>query len=202
MSRDYRWRITVISSTLLAILVAGVSFTNTLAAVGDPPQQPRAVRLMTYNIHHGAGNDTCTPPPPTTPPQPDCGLDLQRIATVIRSYDPDLVGLQEVDRFWTRSASVDQPAWLAAELGMHACYGANLQHAPDRHSTIDHEYGTAILSRYPILDCKNTLLPKLGVAAALAPVTLVTRMAADHYPVVADVKLPGQVGATPQDRDQ
>ena len=160
MSRRTRPPRAVMWPVLLAILLAATSASNALAAPGDPPQRPRELRVMTYNIHHGAGNDSCTPPPRTTPPQPECALDLQRIADVIRAYDPDLVGLQEVDRYWARSGYVDQAAWLAAELGMHYCYGANLDHGPDSHATVPHQYGTAILSRYPILACENTLLPK------------------------------------------
>lgn len=127
---------------------------------GDPQAGPRPLRVMTYNIHHGTGNVPCTPPPVTRPPAPDCGLDLDAIADVIRAQDPDVVGLQEVDRFWARSAYVDQPAYLSSELKMFSCYAANLDHQPDSHSNVPHQYGTLILSRFPILDCANTYLPR------------------------------------------
>lgn len=129
---------------------------------GNPQAGPRPLVVMTYNIHHGTGNAPCTPPPPSTPPSPDCGLDLDGIAAVIRAEDPDVVGLQEVDRFWARSGGVDQPAYLAEELGMFYCYGANLDHQPDNHASVPHQYGTAILSKRPILECANTLLPRTG----------------------------------------
>lgn len=157
---------TVILPVLLAVLLAVASLPNTAAAGGDPQAKPRDLRVMTYNIHHGAGNDACTPPPPPppgVPPPPDCGLNLQRIADIIRAQDPDVVGLQEVDRFWARSAYVDQVAWLARELRMHSCYGANLVHEPDNHANVPHQYGNAILSRYPILECTNTFLPMVLV---------------------------------------
>ena len=117
---------------------------------------------MSYNIHHAAGNDDCvTPAPqPGTPPGPDCGLNLERIVSVIRSQNVDIVGLQEVDRFWGRSGMVDQAAELATLLGMQACYGANLDHQPDTHSAAPHQYGTLVLSRHPILGCENTPLPR------------------------------------------
>jgi endonuclease/exonuclease/phosphatase family metal-dependent hydrolase len=82
------------------------------------------------------------------------------IADVIRSEKPDVVGLQEVDRFWARSGTVDQPAYLAKKLGMFYCYAANLDHQPDNHSSVPHQYGTAVLSQLPILDCANTFLPR------------------------------------------
>ncbi len=126
----------------------------------DPQAGPRPLRVMTFNTHHGAGNLPCTAPPKTVPPAPDCNLNLDAIAEVIRTSEADVVGLQEVDRFWARSGYVDQPEYLARELRMFACYGANLDHQPDSHANVPHQYGTAILSRFPILECTNTFLPK------------------------------------------
>lgn len=117
-------------------------------------------QVTTYNIHHGTGNDACTPPPVTVPPQTECGFDLERVAATIRAFDSDVVALQEVDRFWARSGNTDQPKLLGAALGMHTCYAANLNHQPDSHSNVPHQYGTLILSRYPITSCANTLLPR------------------------------------------
>jgi endonuclease/exonuclease/phosphatase family metal-dependent hydrolase len=118
---------------------------------------------MSYNIKHGQTNAACVQPPrvPGQDPFPDCNLDLEASIDVMRAHAPDIVALQEIDRFWARSAYVDEPAAIAAALGMeHTCYAANLDHAPDSHSSIPHQYGTAIVSRFPILDCRNTLLPR------------------------------------------
>ena len=135
------------------------------AEAQDPQAPPRALRVMSYNIKHGQTNASCTQPPriPGQPPFPDCNLDLQASIDVLRAHDPDVVGVQEVDRFWARSGYVDEPARLAAGLGMdHYCYAPNLDHAPDSHSNVPHQYGTVILSRFPILDCANTLLRRTG----------------------------------------
>ena len=52
---------------------------------------------------------------------------------------------------------------LSAALGLeHYCYAANLDHQPDTHSNVPHQYGTVILSRFPILECSNTLLRRTG----------------------------------------
>jgi endonuclease/exonuclease/phosphatase family metal-dependent hydrolase len=118
------------------------------------------LQVTTYNIHHGTGNDACTPPPVSVPPQTECGFNLERVAATIRSFDSDVVALQEVDRFWARSGYTDQPAFLGQALGMFTCYAPNLDHQPDSHSTLPHQYGTLILSRYPITTCNNTLLPR------------------------------------------
>ena len=71
--------------------------------------------------------------------------------------------MQEVDRFWARSANEDEPAALSAALGLeHYCYAANLDHPPDTHSNVPHQYGTVILSRFPILECSTTPLRRTG----------------------------------------
>ena len=120
---------------------------------------------MTYNIKHGQTNAACTQPAatPGQPPSPDCNLDLQAAVAVIREHKPDIVGLQEIDRFWARSGYQDEPAVLAAALGMeHRCYAANLDHPADVHADRPHQYGTLILSRLPIRSCSTTPLPRTG----------------------------------------
>ena len=117
----------------------------------DDDDRRRVLSMMTYNIHHAQGADD--------------RLDLDRIAEVIRSQDVQVVGLQEVDRHWLeRSEFVDQASYLAEALDMHVVYGANLDQDPLTPGAPRRQYGTAILSRYPILSSENTLLPKLGTS--------------------------------------
>jgi len=133
------------------------------AQAQEPQAKPRELRVMSYNIKHGQTNTPCTQPPriPGQDPFPDCNLNLQASIDVIRAQDPDIVGMEEIDRFWARSGYVDEPAEIAAGLGMeHYCYAANLNHPPDSHSSIPHQYGVLIVSRFPILECTNTLLRK------------------------------------------
>ena len=75
--------------------------------------EPIRVRVLSYNIHHAEGVDR--------------DLDLDRISRVIRSVDPDLVALQEVDRKVTRTRGVDQPAELARLTGMKVVFGSNIE---------------------------------------------------------------------------
>jgi endonuclease/exonuclease/phosphatase family metal-dependent hydrolase len=136
-----------------------------LAQDQEPQANPRPLRIMTYNIKHGQTNVACTQPPriPGQPPFPDCNLDLNASIKVIRAHNPDIIGMQEIDRFWARSSYLDEPAVLSEALGLnHYCYAPNLDHAPDTHANVPHQYGTVILSRFPILECANTLLPKTG----------------------------------------
>ncbi|WNQ11985.1 endonuclease/exonuclease/phosphatase family protein [Paenibacillus aurantius] len=106
-------------------------------------------KVMSFNIHHGA----------------DAGnvYDLERIAAVIRESGADLIGLQEVDRYYSsRSNNEDTIARLAGMLGMHYAYGANLDREPAAPGQPRSQYGTAVLSKYPILYAENHLLTSYG----------------------------------------
>ncbi|MFD9793163.1 endonuclease/exonuclease/phosphatase family protein [Streptomyces sp. NPDC059070] len=108
---------------------------------------PRTLTVLTYNIHHGAGADD--------------SLDLDRAARVLRDSGADVIGLQEVDRHYSsRSDFADQAGWLAQRLGMHMVYGANLSLDPARRGDPRRQYGTAILTRFPVRESHNTLLPR------------------------------------------
>jgi len=93
------------------------------------PATTNSLRLFAYNIHHGEGEDTV--------------IDLDRIGDVIAAADPDLVALQEVDKYTSRSGYVDQTKVLAQRLGMEYRFMKNLDYQGG-------EYGIALLSRYPI----------------------------------------------------
>ena len=137
-------------SFLVSSLVAvGILASGSVAAAdpGTPNAPNRPVRVMSFNIHHGVGTDG--------------RLDLERIARVIEDQSIEVAGLQEVDRhFSERSDFVDQARWLAERLRMHVVFGANLSFDPLNPGEPRREYGTAILSRYPILEWSNTFLPK------------------------------------------
>jgi endonuclease/exonuclease/phosphatase family metal-dependent hydrolase len=86
----------------------------------------KTIRVMTYNIHVGVGMDK--------------KLDLERIAAVIMKEQPDLVGLQEVDRGVTRTEGKDEIRELAALTRMDYAFAHNLDYQGG-------QYGVAILSR-------------------------------------------------------
>ena len=94
--------------------------TGTATAQPEPQAGDRPLRVMTYNIKHGQTNEACTTPPASQDSRPptDCGLDLQASIDVIRSFDPDIIGMQEIDRFWARSAYLDEPEVLGEALGL------------------------------------------------------------------------------------
>jgi endonuclease/exonuclease/phosphatase family metal-dependent hydrolase len=124
------------AGTILVVLAALAT-----AVLGQSPARtPLRVRVLTYNIHHAEGVDKM--------------LDLDRIARVIRSAEPDLVALQEVDRRATRTKSVDQPAELSRLTGLAVTFGPNIPLQGG-------DYGNAVLSRWPIARSVNHRLPNV-----------------------------------------
>jgi endonuclease/exonuclease/phosphatase family metal-dependent hydrolase len=99
---------------------------------------PRTLRVVTYNIHHAEGLDK--------------KLDLPRIANVIRSTEPDLVAIQEVDVKAKRTGGVDEAAELAKLTNMHAYFAKAMDYQGGA-------YGQLILSRHPLTDTKTHVLP-------------------------------------------
>lgn len=131
---------------VLCLLLAGISlvfFSDgcTTAKLKKEGVDTCSLRIMTYNIHIGKGIDG--------------KLDLRRIAEVINSQQPDLVALQEVDRFTERCGKIDELVELERLTGLKGVYG----------KTIDFqggEYGIATLSRLKIISSKHNLLPEIN----------------------------------------
>jgi len=96
------------------------------------------LNVLTYNILHGANTDGSN--------------NYDKIAEIIKSVNPDLVALQEVDFKTNRANKVD----LAAEIGLRTNMFPIFGKAMDFDSG---EYGVAILSKNVILCSQNTLLP-------------------------------------------
>lgn len=134
---------------LLTALAVAAAMLVVMTAISPPKASAsspsRVLDVMTFNIHHAAGTDGV--------------LDLSRIAGVITASGADVVGLQEVDRHYSaRSDWADQPAELARMLGWQQVFGANIDNDPPAGSTDRIQYGTAILSRFPIMSADNTHL--------------------------------------------
>ncbi len=101
-------------------------------------QRDSSIRVMSYNIRIGIGMDDT--------------IRLSRAADVIRSADPDFVGLQEVDSVAERSGWVDQAAELAELTGMHAIFAPALERSWGL-------YGIAALVKEKPLSYRNIALP-------------------------------------------
>jgi len=122
-------------------------------------QGQSTLKILSYNIHHA------------NPPSKANVIDLEAIAAVIINSKADIIGLQEVDVNVSRSEHIDQAKKLAELTGMRYYFfskGIDLEKG---------EYGTAILSRYPIETTAHHLLPmpvnsemrSLGIAKIKLP---------------------------------
>ncbi len=112
------------------------------------------MKIVTYNIQYTLGRDNI--------------YDIDRIVEEIKGAD--VIALQEVDRYWSRSGNIDQPAEISKRLPEYYwVFGANCDmHAHGLVETglpIDNrrrQFGNMILSKSPILSSRNFLLPKYG----------------------------------------
>lgn len=101
-------------------------------------QAPLDLRVVSYNIRHGRGNDNI--------------VNLERTAGVLRALAPDIIGLQEVDDLARRSNGVPQAERFGRLLGMEHAFGRFMDFQGGA-------YGLAILTRYPIIATRSVRLP-------------------------------------------
>jgi endonuclease/exonuclease/phosphatase family metal-dependent hydrolase len=98
-------------------------------------EQLRALRIVSYNVHWCRGLDRRIRP--------------DRIARVLRELDADIIGLQEVLSFQSRSPRDDQARYLAEQLAyQHYFVGGNRERGGGT-------FGNVIFSRLPILNARN-----------------------------------------------
>jgi endonuclease/exonuclease/phosphatase family metal-dependent hydrolase len=123
------------------------------------------LRVASYNIHECVGGDG--------------RRDPERVATVLREIDADVIGLQEVDaRLGITRASM-QMQYLASTLRLHAVAG------PARQRGSGH-YGNALLTRRPVLDVRHVDLtvyrrePRAAIDADLDVDGTVVRVIVTH----------------------
>ena len=104
-----------------------------------PDGSTTEISVMSFNIKSSRGQ---------------AGVQIDLLAQALASWKPDVVLLQEVDKNRPISGSIDMPAYLGERLGYYSTFGANVIRPGES------QYGTAILSRFPITSSENTLLPR------------------------------------------
>jgi endonuclease/exonuclease/phosphatase family metal-dependent hydrolase len=122
--------------TLVGALVVAVAVTPTLSPQETLGQRGEPIRMVLLNVNHGWG--------------PDGRFDPFGTATALRSLEPDVIVLTEVDRGWLIGGGHDLLALLAGELGLAYRF------AP----AVDEVAGTALLSRYRITESVTERLPQ------------------------------------------
>lgn len=125
-------------TTHQSILYVAVFAMGWLSLYGCQPPEAIPLKVMTYNIRHGEGNDTI--------------LDLSRSARIIKAQAPDLCGLQEIDHFCTRTDSIGQTAHLAEATQLEGTFGQFMDYQGGA-------YGMATLLAKPIVSTHLLRLP-------------------------------------------
>jgi len=138
------WKCTFFFVGLFVLLLSCSKSKTVPTEDKEPVKEGKAFTVMTYNIY-GARSGGIP--------------NLQVIADVINRVKPDLVALQEVDRFTTRNGkNVD----IAKELGALTDMDYFFAKAEDMYGG---DYGDAVLSKLPIKEKKAynlSVTPELG----------------------------------------
>jgi endonuclease/exonuclease/phosphatase family metal-dependent hydrolase len=98
------------------------------------PNRTTIITAATYNVHKCVGVDT--------------RYDPERIASVIREIDADLIGLQEVDNRSDGERLSAQMEYLASETGYTPLPGPTIRRA-------DGHYGNVLLTRWPVVESRG-----------------------------------------------
>jgi endonuclease/exonuclease/phosphatase family metal-dependent hydrolase len=115
------------------------------------------VRIASFNLLHGRSLD-------------DGRVDVDRLATAVKSLDADVLGLQEVDRDQPRSFGADLTAVAAEAMGapehqfvaaLAGTPGGTWMAATGDEQPGSATYGIALLSRYPVRNWQVVHLPAI-----------------------------------------
>ncbi|AZM64074.1 MULTISPECIES: endonuclease/exonuclease/phosphatase family protein [unclassified Streptomyces] len=148
-----RFRRPVRTGRLATVLAAVLFATAAPATAAGHTAGSRApavpLRVVTYNIHAGAGQDQV--------------FDLDRTAAALRGLHADVIGLQEVDVHWgARSAFVDEARALARTLRMRVFFAPVYDLEPADQGGERRQFGVAVLSRHPVLHAENHEITRLS----------------------------------------
>jgi endonuclease/exonuclease/phosphatase family metal-dependent hydrolase len=123
---EFSWGWTAFLAAILLASIFGALHTAPAPAVGA---NPSSLIVMTYNIQ--AGNDSAAEPA------------YERQLALIRQVSPDVLALQESDTTRISLNNNDYVRYFASSLGYYSYYGP---------TTVTGTFGTAILSKYPLLN--------------------------------------------------
>jgi endonuclease/exonuclease/phosphatase family metal-dependent hydrolase len=126
------------SLTFKVYLTILVAYAFAGGCAGAKLGSPARVTILTYNIYHGEDANGSS--------------NLDAVAGIINSLEPDLVALQEVDNKTARAKGLDLTAELSRRTGMQGVFGKAMDYDGGG-------YGEAVLSRHPVIETKNNPLP-------------------------------------------
>jgi endonuclease/exonuclease/phosphatase family metal-dependent hydrolase len=117
---------------------------------------PQPLRIVTYNIAHGRG----LKPIQGLGSRRGMRAQIMKIGRLLRSLDPDVVAIQEIDEDSSWAGNFDQLEFLRRCARFpHAVFGVNNR----RNGLLRFNYGNAILSKHPITDAENIVFGKKAI---------------------------------------
>ncbi|TXT62426.1 MAG: conserved membrane protein of unknown function [Promethearchaeota archaeon] len=126
----------LILGIFFAVILVGTAIPTLVYEIGplSPPSEPDTLKIMTYNIQQGVDGDG------------EKAYDKQ--LEIIKSIDPDILGLQESDTARISGGNSDVVRYFASKLPgyYYSFYGPR---------TVTGTYGAAILSKYPIKNAQT-----------------------------------------------
>ncbi|MEU0911080.1 endonuclease/exonuclease/phosphatase family protein [Streptomyces althioticus] len=148
-ARTARVAAVLLAAVLSLTAAPATAAEDTLPATPSGSRASVPLRVATYNIHAGAGEDQV--------------FDLDRTAAALRNLRADVIGLQEVDVRWgERSDFTDEARALAEKLRMRVFFAPIYDLDPAAEGGERRQYGVAVLSRHPVLHAENHEITRLS----------------------------------------
>ena len=113
--------------------------TFTLFLFGCQTTKQTELTIMSYNIKHGEGMDKVQ--------------DLNRSLEIVKTYNPDLLALQEIDHKCERSGMVDQAQFFAEATASTGTFGKFMDYNGG-------QYGMATIIKPKIISTKVLPIPR------------------------------------------
>ncbi len=135
-------RVTFLPAVTAALLTAAV-WAVIASPRPQPPSEVSALRVVTYNIQQGYDQNGVR--------------SYEGQLELIRSLNPDIVGLQESDVARFSGGNADVVRTMAEGLNMYSYYGPR---------TVNGTFGIALLSRFPIENPRTFYMYSLGEQTA------------------------------------
>ncbi len=122
----------------IIVFISAILFSTRISFGQENNSPETTIRILTFNILHGA----------TTKGD----FDLEKIASVIKEANPDLVAMQEVDFKTNRAKKYDLVTELGWRTKMAPLFGIAMPYDGGG-------YGEGILTKMPIIASRNMPLP-------------------------------------------
>ncbi|UCG02852.1 MAG: endonuclease/exonuclease/phosphatase family protein [Candidatus Heimdallarchaeota archaeon] len=134
-------RITSIGIILITIGTVLAAFLTT--PIPTTPETTNSITVMTYNIQQGYNEDGIK--------------NLNGQLKLVKSINPDIIGLQECDTARIANGNMDVVRYFANNLKMYSYYGPK---------TVTGTFGIALLSKYPIQNPRTFFMYSKGEQTA------------------------------------